>query len=43
VFGVDHTHITLTGKTNGSTTATMQGKAAEVPNVPFQAKLTKIQ
>jgi hypothetical protein len=43
VFGVDHTHITLTGKSNGSTSVTMQGKAAEAPNVPFQAKLTKIQ
>jgi hypothetical protein len=42
VFGVNHTHIKLSGKTNGDT-AVMQGTADEVPNVAFQAKLTKIQ
>src|SRR5262245_18670110 len=41
VFGVNHTHIKLTGKINGDS-AVMQGRAAEAPNVPFQAKLTKL-
>jgi hypothetical protein len=41
VFGVDQTHINLTGKTSGNS-AVMQGKADEVPHEPFQAKLTKI-
>jgi|SRR5262245_2353459 len=41
VFGVNHTHIRLTGKTNGNS-AVMQGRADEVPSVSFQARLTKI-
>ena len=42
VFGVDNTHIKLTGKTNGDA-AVMQGRADEAPTIPFEAKLTKIQ
>lgn len=41
VFGVNHTHIKLSGQSSGDS-AVMQGKAAEAPNVAFQAKLTKI-
>jgi hypothetical protein len=42
VFGVNHTHIKLSGTTSGDT-AVVQGKADEAPNVPFQARLTKLQ
>jgi hypothetical protein len=42
VFGVDHTHIKLSGTSSGDT-AIVQGKADEAPNVPFQARLTKLQ
>ena len=41
VFGVNHTHISLKGTGNGKT-ASFTGTAKEVPNVSFQAKLTKI-
>jgi T3SS negative regulator,GrlR len=41
VFGINHTHIKLTGRTNGNS-AVMQGRADEAPNVSFQAKLTKL-
>ena len=42
VFGVNHTHIKLSGQTSGDS-AVMQGKADEAPTVQFQAKLTRIQ
>jgi T3SS negative regulator,GrlR len=42
VFGMDRTHINLTGKINGNASAIVQGRADEAPNVPFQARLTKI-
>jgi hypothetical protein len=41
VFGVDHTHINLQGKSSGNT-ASLTGRAKEAPTVSFQAKLTKI-
>jgi hypothetical protein len=41
VFGVNHTHIKLTGKIDGDS-AVMQGRAAEAPNILFQARLTKV-
>jgi hypothetical protein len=41
VFGVDHTHISLKGKSTGNS-ATMSGTAAEAPSIAFQAKLSKL-
>ena len=41
VFGMDKVNIKLQGASNGDTAALM-GKANEVPNVGFQAKLSRL-
>jgi len=41
LFGRDIVHVAISGTTSGDM-AQLTGKASEVPNVPFQARLTRL-